>query len=97
MPETHIRARFLLGCRSAGARCLCARQNQTFVETSDSERDPLVTSALIVLTQAGNVLMGTAPEARTSAGINTPHPPPPPRRSAERPHKTRLLVELRLF
>lgn len=75
MPETHITARVLLGCRSAGARCLCARQNQTLMETSDSERDPLVTSALIVLTQAGNVLMGTAAEGRTSAGINNPPPP----------------------
>lgn len=57
----------------AAALPLCPSESNLHaaaMETSDGECDPRVTSAFIVFTQAGNVLMGTAAKARTSASIN---------------------------
>lgn len=57
----------------AAALPLCPSESNLHaaaMKTSDGECDPMVTSAFIVFTQAGNVLMGTAAKARTSASIN---------------------------
>lgn len=71
--DSHTRARVRF-CASVLSRCFCCPSESNLhaaaMETSDGERDPRVTSAFIVFTQAGNVLMGTAAKARTSASVN---------------------------